>query len=116
VARETPLVLGAVELDQALVDGPLVAGIEAAHRVGDLAVRVRDASSRPCRLHAEPPSRSSSASCTPVEAPEGTAARRRARLERDLDLDGRVAARVEDLPRVRARDARHVPASLARSK
>ena len=55
-----------------------------------------------------PPSRSSSASWTPVEAPEGTAARpTRARLEHDVGLDGRVSARVEDLPRVNCRDRRH---------
>jgi hydroxylamine reductase (hybrid-cluster protein) len=53
------------------------------------------------------PSRSSTASCAPVEAPEGTAARpMRAVFEHDIDLDGRVAAAVEDLagvPRPRGR-------------
>ena len=43
-------------------------------------------------------------------------AARGARLELDVDLDGRVAARVEDLPRVNELNRRHTPASLARSK
>jgi len=42
------------------------------------------------------PSRSSIASCSPVEAPEGTAARRDAAGEAHVDLDGRIAARVDD--------------------
>ena len=45
-------------------------------RLGDLAVDVgRPPSSRPCRPSASPPSRSSMASNSPVDAPDGTAAR-----------------------------------------
>ena len=40
----------------------------------------------------------------------------RSRLERDLDLDRRVAPRVEDLPSVDTGDAAHTPASFAWSK
>jgi hypothetical protein len=41
------------------------------------------------------PSRSSTASCTPVEAPEGTGAAARAVFQDHLGLHGRVAAAVE---------------------
>ena len=55
----------------------------------------------PLPPHSSPPSRSSTASNSPVEAPEGTAAQPAgAAIERNLDLDGGVAARVEDLARV----------------
>src|SRR4029078_3522056 len=40
VRAEAPLVRGAVEVDQRLVEAALVAGVEAAHRLGDLAVDV----------------------------------------------------------------------------
>ena len=44
--------------------------------VGDLAVHVSDGlARRPCRPTRCPPSRSSTASCTPVDAPDGTIAR-----------------------------------------
>ena len=53
----------------------------------------------PLPPYASPPSRSSTASCTPVEAPDGTAARPSAPARAShVDLDGRVSARVEDLP------------------
>ena len=52
----------------------------------------------PLPPYAAPPSRSSTASCTPGRrARRHRGAAERARLERDVDLDGRVAARVEDL-------------------
>ncbi len=48
-----------------------------------------------------PPSRNSTASNSPVEAPEGTAARPAApETKQDFDLDGRIAAGVEHLPSV----------------
>ena len=62
----------------------------------------------PLPAQASPPSRSSTASNSPVEAPGGH--RRQAAgagLERDFDLDGRVAARVEDLARVDGGDGAH---------
>ena len=81
-----------------LVDLDLVFGIHAADRVEDLAVDGLDRlARRPCRGSGLPPSRSSTASCAPVEAPDGTAARpMRAVFEHDIDLDGRIAAAVED--------------------
>ena len=58
---------------------------------------------RPCRRSASSPSRSSIASSSPVEAPDGTAARPAApERSAELDLDGRVAPAVEDLAGVDA--------------
>ena len=58
------------------VERLLVGRVEPDDGVGDLAVRrSRPPASRPCRRRRSPPSRSSTASCTPVDAPEGTAAR-----------------------------------------
>src|SRR3954463_1460653 len=71
----------------------------------------------PLPAHAEPPSRSSTASNSPVDAPDGTPPRprprrpppppRRAGRERDLDLDCRVAAAVEHLPGMYLLDLTH---------
>ena len=90
----------------------------ARQRVGDLAVHVaRPPCATPLPPHASPPSRSSAASNSPVEAPEGTAARPSAPdVERHVDLDRRVAARVEDLPAVDALDRRHRSRKFASSR
>ena len=82
-----------------LVDGDLILGVHAADGVEDLGVdridRLQHALAEIADLS---PSRSSTASCAPVEAPEGTAARpMRAVLEHHVHLDGRIAAAVEDL-------------------
>ena len=67
----------------------------------------------PLPPQASPPSRSSVASNSPVEAPEGTAARpERPGVERHVDLDRRVAPRVEDLARVDPLDRGHGRGSL----
>ncbi len=64
-----------------------------------------------------PPSRSSVASNSPVEAPEGTAARPlRAGAQPDLDLDRRVAAAVEDLAGVDSLDLAHAAGLTARPR
>ena len=79
VGAEPALVRGAVELDHRLVERALLGGAGALQRRGDLTVDVGDrAARRPCRAQASPPSRSSTASNSPVEAPEGTAASPRA--------------------------------------
>ena len=109
VGAEARLVRRAVELDQLPVEPRLVGGVEAGDRLGDLAVDVgdglRDALAAATRV---PPSRSSVASNSPVEAPDGTAARPAApERRRELDLDGRVAARVEDLAGVDVLDLAH---------
>ena len=87
----------------------LVGGVEApARRRRARRSRWPPPSSRPCRRTASPPSRSSTASNSPVEAPEGTAARPDgARAQHDVDLDGRVAAAVEDLAGVDLLDLAH---------
>ena len=62
----------------------------------------------PLPAQASPPSRSSTASNSPVDAPEGTAARpSRARLQDHVHLNGGVSARVEDLTPVDLLDAAH---------
>ena len=58
------------------------------------------------------PSLSSAASCEPVDAPEGTAARPCPRLEQHLDLDGRVPAGIEDLPADQLLDPAHEKVGL----
>ena len=71
----------------------------------------------PLPPYSAPPSRSSIASSRPVDAPDGTAARPNGtRLEANVDLDGRVAARVEDLPRVGGSDGAQRNSSFAWSK
>ena len=76
VRAEAPLVRRPVELDEPLVDGALVGGVHAAHRCAELAAhvldRAADALAAACLAS---PSRSSTASWAPVEAPDGTAAR-----------------------------------------
>ncbi len=90
------------------VERTLLGGARALQRRGDLPVDVGDRLETPLPAQASPPSRSSTASNSPVEAPEGTAARpARAGVEGDLDLDRRVAARVEDLARVNGGDGAH---------
>ena len=75
-------------------------GVEALERRRDLAVDVaRPPARRPCRPTRRRRRAARRPRARPVEAPDGTAARPEgARLEHDLDLDGRVPPRVEDLP------------------
>ena len=72
--------------------GALVAGVETLERVGDLPLHVADRlpDALPA-VHSSPPSRSSTASCSPVDAPEGPPRGPRRRIRDDLDLDRRVA-------------------------
>uniref|UniRef100_A0A0N4ZDA9 LigA n=1 Tax=Parastrongyloides trichosuri TaxID=131310 RepID=A0A0N4ZDA9_PARTI len=76
VGAQARLVLGAVQFDQGFVDAALVLGVHAGQGVEDLAVdgvdRLLDALAAIAALS---PSRSSTASCAPVDAPLGTAAR-----------------------------------------
>ena len=82
-------------------------GIHPSQRLGELVVDVaRPLRSRPCRATRSPPSRSSTASKLPRRgARRHRRAAGRAVLERDVDLHGRIAARVEDLPRGDVGDA-----------
>ena len=99
VRAEPALVRRAVELDQRAGRAPPGRRRRGrARRRRSRRSRSRPPASTPLPPYAAPPSRSSTASCTPVEAPDGTAARPSAPdSSRDVDLDGRVAARVEDL-------------------
>ena len=108
VGAQPPLVRGPVGLDEQQVDLALVDGVHAHQRVGDLAVDV---------LH-----RLEDALAAPGLAPVAQfdrfeAARRGARRHRGpahrparelhLDLDRRVAARIQDLPSEHAEDNGH---------
>ena len=118
VRAEAPLVRRAVELDQRPVDRLLLGGVQAERPPRrSRRSRSRPPASRPCRRTPSPPSRSSTASCTPVDAPDGTAARPTAPdVELHVDLDRRIPARVEDLAGVHGGDLAHSVVSLARSK
>jgi hypothetical protein len=117
VRAEPALVRRAVELDQRGVERLLLGRLQAADRVCDLAVRVRDRA------------RHGLAAVRAVAVPQLDrlvhAGRRaggnrctagRARLELDVDLDGRIAARVEDLAGMDGSDTSHRFCSFARSK
>ena len=107
VRAETSLVRRAVELDQPPVDGLLVGPIERAHRVGDLAVDVRDRA-----RHRLPAIRVLAVAELDRLVHAGRGARRhggppeRSRLEPHVHLERRVASRVEDLPGVDFADRR----------
>ena len=71
----------------------------------------------PLPRKASPPSRSSVASYSPVEAPDGTAARPHAPERRlSSDLDRRVAPAVEDLACVDVLDLAHAVRSPGRGR
>ena len=113
LAPSRALVRGAVELDHRLVERALLGGAGAGQRLGDLAVDVGD---RP-RDALAGPGVAAVAQLDRLElAGRGAGGHRgaaaRAGLERDLDLDRRVAARVEDLARVDGGDGAHGRASL----
>ncbi len=113
VGAEAALVRGAVELDHRLVERALLGGAGAGQRLGDLAVDVGD---RLADALADP----LVATVAQLDRLEltGRGARgnggdaARAGLERDLDLDGRVAARIEDLAGVDGGDRAHRGATL----
>jgi hypothetical protein len=113
VRTEPALVRRAVQLDEGAVDELLVGAVEVADRFGDLAVdvrdRLRDALASPLRsavaqldrlVHARGRSGGDG-------RPAGTS------LHLRVDLDGRIAARVEDLAGMHCD---HPVLSLARSK
>ena len=106
VGAEPALVVRAVEVDELTVDRrwSRASMPTTASAISPLTCRRRSA--RLCRDSGRPPSRSSTASCSPVDAPDGTIARPSApRSRQDLDLDGRVAAASRE-PRV-PRPGRH---------
>ena len=113
VGAEAALVRGAVELDHRLVERALLGGAGAGQRRGDLAVDVGDGA----RDALAGPGVATVAQLDRLElAGRGAGGNRGqtagAGLQRDFDLDGRIAARVEDLARVDGGDGAHGRASL----
>ena len=108
VCPQPALVGGAVQLDHGPVERPLVRRVRAPERVRDLAVDVRDG---PAHRLAAVLIAAVAQLHRLVLASRG--ARRHSReatgagVEHDLDLDRRVAPRVEHLPAVNAVDRRH---------
>jgi hypothetical protein len=117
VRAEAALVRRPVELDEPPVE-PLLVGASAPRTAAAISPRTfSTARPTPFPPHSGPPSRSSSASWTPVEAPEGTAARPNAPdSSRTSASTVGLPRRVEDLPRADLGDAAHSNASFARSK
>ena len=116
VRAEPPLVRRAVRLDENPVDLRLIGGIHPGKRGRELAVHV----AHRLRHALAVPRVSSVAELDGFELPRGRARRNcgppeSARIELDVDLDGRVPPRVEDLPALDPRDLAHAP-PLARSK
>ena len=98
VGAEPGLVVGAVEVDQDAVDVALVERVEPDERVVDLAVDVADRVEHALAAEAV----AAVAQLDRLELPRRRAGRddgaaARPAVEDDLDLDRRVAARVEDL-------------------
>ena len=117
VRAEAALVRRAVELDQLLVELLLLVGLHAPNRLEDLAVHIRDRLRH--GLAAEGVAAVAQLDRL-VDAGGGAGRDRRAAvgagLQHHLDLDGGVAARVEDLAGVDVGDTAHSEVSLARSK
>ena len=113
-APRRPLFGRAVEVDQRAVEAFLVGCVAPAQRLGDLAVDVAD------RLQdglAAPPGAAVAQLDRLVDAGRGAGrddrAAERAGLEPDVDLDRRVAARVDDLPSAHLSDLHVAPSPLA---
>ena len=115
VGSEARLVRSPVELEEEPVDGRLVVCVHAGQGRGDLALDVRDG---PEHALAEVDTGVAVSQLDRLELPGRGARGHRsaadhARVERDLDLDGRVSPRVENLPRVNVSDL-HARSSFAR--
>jgi hypothetical protein len=117
ICAEPTLVRRPVKLDQQLVDRALVGCVEPPDGRSDLAARVLDRAAHPLPTEGllavaeldrlELPGRRAGRHGRPAEGPG---------LETDVDLDGRVAARVEDLAGVDVGDRAQRKCSLASSK
>ena len=108
VRAEPRLRRRAVERDERAVDAALVGGVEPEERVGDLAVDVADRAGDPLP---QPGVAAVAELDGLVLAGRGAGWHRReperSRIEPDLDLDGRIPARVEDLAAVDVDDRCH---------
>ena len=105
VGPQAALVRGAVEVEHRAIDRRLVCGVEAAHGFGQLAVDVGDCLGDSLAA----PVVSAVAQLDGLELARRRARRHRraargARLEHHVDLDGGIAAAVDDLPRVNLLD------------
>ena len=105
IGAELPLVVGAVQGNQPIIDGTLVVGLQAEQRFPDRAVDVGDGLEHAlAHVALGSPSRNSIASRVPVEAPEGAAARPNAPESRTtsasmvgLPRESRISRAVIDL-------------------
>ena len=91
VGAEPRLVGRAVQRDQRAVERRLVEGVLPGDAAAISPLTFSTARRTPLPSQSAPPSRSSVASNSPVEAPDGTAARPPRRSDAELDLDGRIA-------------------------
>ena len=98
IGAESRLVGRAVERDHRLVDRHLILGVEPGQSIENVAIDGFDRLQH--ALAAErvlSPSRSSTASCVPVDAPEGTAARPKdAIFQGHVDFDRGIAAAIQN--------------------
>ena len=108
IGAEPALIGGAVKLDQRAVDRELIGGLEAGERIEDLTVDRADR-----LLHAAAAITLAAVAFLDRLMRPGRGARRhrrapdRAAIHRDLDLDRRVAAAVEDLAGMNIGDRAH---------
>src|SRR5690606_1121082 len=109
VGAEPPLVVGAVELDELLVDRPLLRAVEPDERVANLAVHVVDGTGHALATEALVAVAQLDRLVLAGRGPRRDhGAALGARHEMDLHLHRRVAAGVEDLAAHDVLDARHV--------
>src|SRR5439155_22920205 len=120
VGAEPGLVLRSVELDQPRVERPLVLGVEPHNSRRQLRIDIANGPENAlAAIHAlVAVAQLDGLELSGRRARRNSRASGRARLERDVHLDRRVAARVEDLAPVHAcdRGGAHSNSSLARSK
>ncbi len=117
IRPEPALPAGSVQVDEDAIERCLVGGVETRQRLGHLAVDVgnglQNALAQVRRAIAVP-----KLDCfvlTGRRARWNCRATERSRGEADIDLDGRVASRVEDLAAVHVDDGAHGSSSFARS-
>ena len=108
IGAQAGLVVGAVEIDQGTVDLALIERVETGDRVGDLEVDEADRGQHPLATEAG----AAVAQLDRFVFAGGRAARHRGSPEgtgsqHDVDLNGRVATRVQDLAALNMEDLAH---------
>ena len=117
VRAEPALVRRPVELDHGAVEPGLVEGVATTDRIGDLPVDVGDRLGDALAAVGVAAVAELDRFVHPRRCPRRhRGAAKRAGIEVNVDLDGRIPSRVEDLARVDAFDRAHASVSLARSK